>query len=89
MLTCSSRESRNHFVGEQVGKGRTLKEVLQSMVTVAEGVKTAPAAIGMAEKWGVEMPIASQVNAVLFDEKKPQDAVNALMMRDPKPEHWS
>ncbi len=89
VLTCSSRESRNHFVGEQVGKGRTLKEVLQSMVTVAEGVKTAPAAIGLAEKWDVTMPIASEVNAVLFGEKKPQDAVTALMMRDPKPEHWS
>jgi glycerol-3-phosphate dehydrogenase (NAD(P)+) len=89
VLTCSGKESRNHFVGEQLGKGRRLSDVLSEMVTVAEGIKTAPAAIALAARWNVQMPISSEVHAVLFEERKPQDAVVSLMMRDPKPEHWN
>lgn len=88
VLTCSSNESRNHFVGQQVGRGRSLEDVLHGMVAIAEGVKTAPGALGLAERWGVPMPIVSEVNSVLFKGKPPQEAVTALMMRDPKPEHW-
>lgn len=88
VLTCSGRESRNHYVGEQIGRGKRLDEVLTTMVTVAEGVKTTKAALALAERSNVEMPIARQVNAVLFEGCRPQDAVASLMMRDPKPEHW-
>jgi len=89
VLTCSSRESRNHHVGEEIGKGRRLDEVLADMITVAEGVHTARAAVELARRWNVEMPITRQVHAVLFEGRAPEEAVASLMMRDPKPEHWS
>ncbi len=89
VLTCSGTESRNHYVGEQIGRGRQLDEVLASMVTVAEGVYTARAAVKLARKWGVELPIADQVHRVLFDGIPPREAVRSLMLRDPRPEQWT
>lgn len=89
VLTCSGRESRNHYVGEQIGKGKSLDEVLTTMVTVAEGVQTTKAALALAERQGVEMPIAREVHAVLFEGRRAQDALASLMMRDPKPEQWT
>ncbi len=87
VLTCSGRESRNHHVGEQIGMGRSLDDVLGEMVTVAEGVRTTRATVQLAEKWNVEMPIVEHVHAVLFEGRTPRDAVQSLMLRDPKPEH--
>jgi len=89
VLTCSGKESRNHYVGEQIGKGKRLADVLREMVTVAEGVRTTKAAVALAGRWNVEMPIAGEVHAVLFEGRRPEDAVASLMMRDPKPEHWN
>jgi glycerol-3-phosphate dehydrogenase (NAD(P)+) len=88
ITTCTSRHSRNRYVGEQIGRGRTLKEVLAGMVMVAEGIKTAAAAVRLAEKCGVEMPIAIEVNRVLFEEKPPAEALADLMKRELKPETW-
>ena len=89
VLTCAGKESRNHHVGEQIGRGRSLDEVLASMVTVAEGVRTTRAAVRLARAWEVELPIADQVFAVLFEGRTPRDAVASLMLRDPKPEQWA
>ncbi len=86
IVTCMSRHSRNRFVGEQIGKGRTLKAVLNEMVMVAEGVKSTRSVHQLTTRLKVEMPISEQVYRVLFEEKKPHQAVYDLMTRDPKEE---
>jgi glycerol-3-phosphate dehydrogenase (NAD(P)+) len=88
VTTCISRHSRNRYLGEEIGKGRTLKEVLSGMVMVAEGVRTTKSAVGLAEKYGVEMPIAAQVYEILFNDKPVEEAIKDLMLRSPKPEIW-
>jgi glycerol-3-phosphate dehydrogenase (NAD(P)+) len=89
VLTCSGRESRNHAVGERIGSGEDVTSVLSGMVTVAEGVNTARAALELSTKYDVEMPITEQVCRVLFEGVAPRDAVTSLMRRDPKPEQWT
>jgi glycerol-3-phosphate dehydrogenase (NAD(P)+) len=88
IVTCTSRHSRNRYVGEQIGKGKTLLEVLDSMVQVAEGVRTTKSAYHLSQKLKVEMPITEEVYRVLFEEKQPRDAVYDLMTREPKAEDW-
>ena len=88
VTTCISRHSRNRYVGEEIGKGRTLKDVLSGMVMVAEGVRTTRSAMGLTERFGVEMPIAQQVYKILFEDKPVKDAIRDLMVRSPKPEIW-
>ncbi|MFC1799546.1 NAD(P)H-dependent glycerol-3-phosphate dehydrogenase [Candidatus Eisenbacteria bacterium] len=88
VTTCISRHSRNRYVGEEIGKGRTLEEVLSGMVMVAEGVRTTKSAVGLAEKHQVEMPIAAQVFDILFKDKPVKEAIRELMLRSPKPEIW-
>jgi glycerol-3-phosphate dehydrogenase (NAD(P)+) len=87
-VTCMSFKSRNRYVGEQIGKGRTLQEILQGMVMVAEGVRTTQAAYRLAQQAGVEMPITTEVYRVLFENKNPQQAVRALMTREAKVEKF-
>lgn len=89
ITTCISKYSRNRFVGEQIGKGRSLDEVLKNMVMVAEGIKTTESAQKLAQKYQVEMPITEQMYKILFENKNPQAAVLDLMKRDPKSEIWS
>jgi glycerol-3-phosphate dehydrogenase (NAD(P)+) len=86
VTTCFSRHSRNRHVGEQLGRGRQLPEILAEMVQVAEGVHTTRTLHEMASREGVEMPITAQVHAVLFAGKDPQLAIRELMTRDPAPE---
>ena len=88
IVTCTSRHSRNRFVGEQIGKGRTLKEILDSMVMVAEGVRTTRSAMELAQKHHVDMPITGEVFEVLFNGKNPRQAVTDLMTREAKAEDW-
>jgi glycerol-3-phosphate dehydrogenase (NAD(P)+) len=88
VTTCISQFSRNRFVGEQIGKGKTLKEVESEMIMVAEGIKTTRSAYGLSLKHQVEMPITQQVYQVLFENKKPREAITELMTRDPKSEIW-
>jgi glycerol-3-phosphate dehydrogenase (NAD(P)+) len=87
-VTCMSFKSRNRYVGEQIGKGRTLQEILHGMVMVAEGVRTTQAAYRLAQRAGVEMPITTEVYHVLFEDKDPRQAVNALMTREAKMEKF-
>lgn len=87
ITTCISPEGRNRRVGEQVGKGRKLSEILAGMDSVAEGVATTRSVMQLAQRLGVEMPITESVHAVLFENKDPITALTDLMTRDPKPEH--
>jgi glycerol-3-phosphate dehydrogenase (NAD(P)+) len=86
VLTCTGELSRNHMVGVQLGQGKTLEEVMQTRHTVAEGVTTAVSAVGLGTKYGVEMPIAESVYALLQARITPRDAVTALMTRTLKKE---
>lgn len=86
VVTCMSRHSRNRGVGEQLGRGRKLKDILAGMDMVAEGVHTAVSAKGLAERAKVEMPICFEVNKVLFEDKPAKKALMDLMTRAPKSE---
>jgi glycerol-3-phosphate dehydrogenase (NAD(P)+) len=86
VVTCMSRHSRNRRVGEELGQGRKLAEILGHMEMVAEGVETARSAASLAEKNGLEMPITDQVNRILFADAVPAEAVSRLMLRSRKAE---
>ena len=86
MVTCMSRHSRNRGVGERLGKGETLDDIMASMKMVAEGVWNCQAAKELANELGVPVPITEQVNAVVHEGKDPRKAVMDLMSRSPKPE---
>ena len=86
VATCISRQSRNRHVGEELGRGRTIDEIIADMNMVAEGVKTSRAVVDLAARHGIEMPIAEQVVAVLYEGKKAKDVIPALMGRESKPE---
>ncbi len=86
IVTCTSRHSRNRAVGEAIGRGETLAQVLARMVQVAEGVETTKSARALARRHAVEMPITEAVHAVLFEDKPPLVAVTDLMLRPPRPE---
>jgi glycerol-3-phosphate dehydrogenase (NAD(P)+) len=82
VLTCTGGLSRNRTVGVKLGQGRTLAEIIAGMHgMVAEGVLTTRAAVGLAEKMGVEMPITEQMHAILDEGKAPRDAIRELMTR--------
>lgn len=89
IVTCFSKWSRNRGVGERLGRGERLDDVLGTMVMVAEGVRTAKAAWQLAQKLGVEAPITAEVCGVLYDGKAPGQALNDLMAREAKPEATS
>ena len=86
MLTCTGTLSRNHTVGEKIGKGMTLSEILSEMRMVAEGVKTAKSVYNLSRKLDVEMPITKAVYHVLYDDFSPAEAAYLLMTRDLKSE---
>jgi len=82
IATAMSRHSRNRHVGERLGRGETIEQILGGMVMVAEGVNTARAARDLARSRGIEMPITEQICAVLLEGRAPEDALLALMTRD-------
>jgi glycerol-3-phosphate dehydrogenase (NAD(P)+) len=86
IVTCMSRHSRNRFVGEQIGKGKKLKQILKSMEQVAEGVETTRSAKQLASKIDIETPITNEVYKILFEDKDPVKATTDLMTRDMKTE---
>ena len=86
IVTCMSKHSRNRFVGEQIGAGKKLKEVLKSMDMFAEGVETSRSASQLSKKLNVETPITNEVYKILFEDKDPVKATNDLMTRDMKME---
>ena len=82
IATCLSRHSRNRYVGEQIGRGRSLEEILDEMTMVAEGVKTSSSVKVLSEKQSVEMPICDAVYESLYEGLDPKEAVNRLMTRE-------
>ncbi|MBI4511251.1 MAG: NAD(P)-dependent glycerol-3-phosphate dehydrogenase [Deltaproteobacteria bacterium] len=88
ILTCTGDLSRNRHVGLELGRGRRIADILASMQSVAEGVKTTKAARDLATRLAVEMPITEAIYAVLYDGKSPQEAVADLMRRELKSERW-
>lgn len=86
VATCSSPLSRNHYLGSEMAKGRSLDEITSSMNSVAEGVTTTAAARQMARSMCIEMPITEQVHRVLFEGLALPQAIAELMGREPKPE---
>lgn len=81
VLTCTGGLSRNRYVGQELGRGRTLEEILNGMHEVAEGVRTTRAVKLLADKTGIEMPITAQVHAVLYEGKSVRAAAGELMSR--------
>lgn len=81
VLTCTGSLSRNRFVGQELGRGRSLHDILAGMNEVAEGVKTTPAVKRLADRTGTEMPITKEVHAVLYEGKLASDAASELMTR--------
>ena len=87
VLTCTGSLSRNRTVGAALGQGRKLPEILESLGgKVAEGVLTCEAALGLARKHGVEMPITEQMDRILHADKDPREAIRELMLRPGKDE---
>lgn len=86
IATCISPQSRNRYVGEQLGKGRPLPEILAEMNQVAEGIKTAPVAMGLASRFGLAMPITAEIAGIVDGSISPNDAYRGLL-RDVKAGH--
>ncbi len=82
IVTCASMHSRNRRAGILIGQGKTMEEAMSEVQMVVEGVYSAKAALGLAKKYNVQLPIIEQVNAILFDGKSASDAVRDLMLRD-------
>jgi glycerol-3-phosphate dehydrogenase (NAD(P)+) len=88
VLTCTGDLSRNRTVGYKLGCGEALDDIVREMKAVAEGVPTTEAVARLAERYGVEMPICVEIDAVLNHGRSPTDAVRNLMLREPKAEEW-
>lgn len=87
IVTCASMHSRNRRAGILIGQGKTMEEAMAEVKMVVEGVYSAKAAMGLARKYDVDLPIIAQVNAVLFENKLASEGVKELMLRDKKIEH--
>lgn len=87
IVTCASVHSRNRKAGYLMGQGKSMQEAMDEVQMIVEGVYSAKAAVKLAHKYDVSMPITEQVNQVLFEGKSAADAVNELMLRDKRIEH--
>lgn len=88
VVTCMSAHSRNRFLGEQIGQGKTLDAIQAEMDMVAEGVRTTKSIRDLAHQHNVEMPITEAVYAILFKGERPREMVDELMTRSAKRERW-
>ena len=86
IVTCASMHSRNRRAGILIGEGKTMEEAMAEVKMVVEGVHSAKAAMQLAKKYDVELPIIEQVNEILFNNKPAKEAVKGLMLRDKKAE---
>jgi len=86
VLTCTSRLSRNYSVGERIGKGEKIGDILAGMKQVAEGIENSATARTLAARLGVHAPIAGEVYALVHQAKVPREALESLLGRDPRPE---
>jgi glycerol-3-phosphate dehydrogenase (NAD(P)+) len=88
-VTCNSKHSRNWNAGNLMGQGYSMQEAMTKVNQVVEGINSAQAALALAQKYEVEMPIVEQINLVLFENKSPKDALTDLLMRDRRREYKS
>ncbi len=86
LLTCTDNQSRNRRMGMALAQGLTIQQASDSIGQVVEGVQTAREVVDLARRTGVEIPICAQVYRVLYENRSPMDAVNALLAREQKPE---
>lgn len=86
IVTCTSKHSRNRNAGYLIGRGYSMQEAMDAVKMVVEGVYSAKAALALANKYHVDMPIVSEINAVLFENKSAREAVTSLFARDKKSE---
>ncbi len=87
IVTCTSQHSRNRFVGEQLGKGKNLDQIIEEMgMVVAEGVRTTESTYFLAKELGIETPIVNEIYAALYQDKSPQQGIKDLMTRPAKSE---
>jgi glycerol-3-phosphate dehydrogenase (NAD(P)+) len=86
ILTCYSKHSRNHTVGERLGRGEPLQEITASMRLIAEGIPTALSAWECARRLNIATPITDKVYSILYKQKEPAVALEELLKREPKPE---
>ena len=86
ILTCTGNLSRNRDVGLKLGRGEKLSHIIQNLIMVAEGIDTTKSATKLAEKHNVDIPIASAVYNILYEDKKPFQALSELMRRPLKKE---
>ncbi len=87
IVTCTSKHSRNRNAGYLIGQGYTMEEAMKEVKQIVEGVYSAKAALALAKKYNVEMPIVEQVNLVLFENKPAIEAVSDLLLRDKRREY--
>lgn len=88
IVTCMSRHSRNRFVGEEIGKGKKIDDIISHMTMIAEGIETTRSIHDISIRDGIEMPIVHQVHQILFEGKDPRKATEELMTRQAKDEVW-
>jgi glycerol-3-phosphate dehydrogenase (NAD(P)+) len=88
IVTCTSQHSRNRFVGEEIGKGKNIQEILANMYMVAEGVYTVKALMQNVNVKQTEMPIAEKIYQVIYEDNDPLKCIEELMERELKPEFW-
>jgi len=87
-VTCNSLHSRNRYVGEQIGKGKSLEQITSEMKMIAEGIGTTQSAYHLSRAHGVETPIIEQIYRILFENLHPLEAIKELMSRQSKKEWW-
>lgn len=88
IVTCTSRHSRNRYVGECLGKGQTMEEIMKNMVMIAEGVPTTKAVYEIAKENFIDMPIIEALYSVLYEKKNPRNMIEVLMKRELKEEFY-
>ena len=88
IVTCHSKHSRNRFVGEQLGKGKKIDEIVNSMTMIAEGVKNCKSIYNYAQSLGVEMPLTNELYKLIYENSSIKDSVKRLFERKEKHEHW-
>lgn len=89
IVTCTSNHSRNHNAGYLIGTGKTMDEAIKEVAQVVEGINTAKAALALAKKYNVSMPLVEEVNNCLFEGKKAKDALADLITREKSSEFYS
>ena len=88
-VTCTSHHSRNWKAGNLIGQGMDTESAMKEVNQVVEGVHCAKAALKLAKKYNIEMPIVEQVNKILFEGKSAREAVSELLLRERRAEHGS